>query len=214
MDSPYLVFKLKNGDYQLAFTSQTDPSGVISADGQNNVAVFARRALLRPGAFSLREIQRSAQHGEQKDSDSEVVLRFGNLSQLAGAHPSVSLVNLKTLRLGRGIRPLSARILPESEDEPDDAAPEQADDRYKKRVLPPSARKFTGSFIEARFSRQALLQYLPHLRFDKPLDPGDKPSVPLQARLKDGTTLHAFANIRILPEERNSGRHQEKKDRD
>ena len=190
--SPYMVYKLKNGQYQLAFTSITDPTGAI---GPNNEdwEVFAGRALLRPNRFSLKQIERARSEHDPSEVEDGVVVRLGNLWEGDNrTRVDTGNLDLKSLILGRNIHALSTRIRSADEDSSGDDVERANDEAGQSRRTP-----FLGSFVEARFSREALLEYLPKVRFDSPLAPGDTLSLEVNGKMKNGVAMVAFVAVHI-----------------
>lgn len=209
---PYMVFKLKNGDYLLAFTSKTDPRGLITPQGDFH-DISAHETRLHPDRFSLSDIQRAAREDERDrdDEGADVVVQLGNLlSYPDGAKPPATDLNLKSLILGRGIHPKHVQIRSEGEQDDDrDTEGRNNDERDRDARNKGAQKRFEGSFLEVRFSREALLKFLPRVRFDKPIQPGDKLSVDLNGRMKNGVSMTASVVVHIADEKRDHDKDKE-----
>jgi hypothetical protein len=203
--SPYVAFKLKNGQYEIAFTSPTDPTGVIGATGENQSVVGNAR--MRPAQFRLKQIQEAVESERLDEGDEEegrLLVQFGNLSAPVADNPgprSANDLELKSLVLGRNLRPLRARIV-NSTEEQEDVSDHHGEPSGTKGV------RFQGPFVEAQFSRQAVLRFLPRTQLGKALAPGDAVSIDVRGKMKNGAPVFGSVSVKIVGED--DGKHHDK----
>ncbi len=176
---PYRVYKFNGTEFQLAFTSPVDPTGVISPTGEN-LEVFGDRALMNPETFPLALIRQALQKAQGEGG--VVTVRLGNLSGAEqGARFDVKDIDSTSLILGRTIRPLRTQILPASAQEGGQG----------------QAGGFRGDFLQAEFDRQVVLQFLPRTQLSKPLEAGDKLTLELRGKMKSGAPLHTSVQVEL-----------------
>jgi len=190
---PWDIYKLSGDKYVLSTTSGADPRGLRDTNGALSlVRVFSKR--MEPGKFPLAEIH-EAQTG-QGDDDGRVVLILGNLRAMSGSSVSIEEINLDSLRLGQGLRPVTTKFTAHDGDadkDTDKRDSEQAD---------------TGPLLKAFFARRAVLAYLPQAQLDKPLAPGDTLTLPVRGKMKNGAGLSGTVTVKIVGED--DGKHHDK----
>jgi len=190
---PWDIYKLSGDKYVLSTTSGADPRGLRDTNGALSlVRVFFKR--MEPGKFPLAEIN-EAQAG-QGDDDGRVVLILGNLRAMSGSSVSIEEINLDSLRLGQGLRPVTTKFTAHDGDadkDTDKRDSEQAD---------------TGPLLKAFFARRAVLAYLPQAQLDKPLAPGDTLTLPVRGKMKNGAGLSGTVTVKIVGED--DGKHHDK----
>jgi hypothetical protein len=190
---PWDIYKLSGDKYVLSTTSGADPRGLRDTNGALSlVRVFSKR--IEPGKFPLAEIH-EAQTG-QGDDDGRVVLILGNLRAMSGSSVSVEEINLDSLRLGQGLRPVATKITAYDGD---------ADKDTEKRD---SEQADSGPLLKVFFARRAVLAYLPHAQLDKPLAPGDTLTLPVRGKMKNGAGLSGTVTVKIVGED--DGKHHDK----
>ncbi len=183
---PWDIYKLSGDKYVLSTTSGTDPRGLRGTNGAINlVRVFLKR--IEPGKFPLAEIH-EARVGHE-DDDGRVVLVVGKLRSMSGSSVSVEDINLDSLRLGQGLRPVTTKIARRDADKDKGKDKEDSDEAN------------TGPLLRAFFARRALLAYLPHAQLDKPLAPGDTLTVPIHGKMKNGAGLSGTVTVKIVGED-------------
>ncbi len=176
---PYTVYKFNGTEFQLAFTSPVDPAGVISPTGENQ-EVFADRALMSPETFPLAAIHRALQKAQGEGG--VVTVRLGNLGGAEqGARFDVKDIDPTILRLGRTIRSLRTEILPASAQEKGQG----------------EAGGFRGDFLQAEFDRGEVLRFLPRTQLNKALEAGDKLTLELRGKMKNGAPLDTSVTVQI-----------------
>ncbi len=186
------------GQFKLAFTSPTDPGNPTAGTSQAE-EVFAFRTILTPRRFELDQVLRPT-HGLSRE-EGVVTVRLGNLRAITPgklfSQVDVSDVDASTLVLGRNIKVLRTQFRNPEED--DEAEGHQVHPGTPSQGVPPKGR-FIGVFLEAKFSREALLAYLPKTQPDKPLQPGDVLTVDLTGKMRNGAPLHASVAVLIKGE--------------
>jgi hypothetical protein len=207
-DTPFGVYKFDGTAFKLAFTSPTDPTGQISPDGHNQ-SVFGD-ARMKSAHFQLAQIHEAAEGilPEKGDgNEGRLLVQLGNLSAPADANPgprSVNDLDLKSLILGRTIRPLRARIV--SAD--DDAEEQVSSAEHDGEPNGPKPARLRGPFVEANFSRQAVLRFLPRTQLSKALAPGDAVSIDVRGKMKNGAPVFGSVSVKIVGED--EGKHHDK----
>lgn len=173
----FQVLRFNGLEYELAPPSDVDkiPAGGLT---------FARAKIL-PDQFPLAEINQASQ--PSSPGRGIVVVRLGNLRQLtAGGLPNdaeVGDVDTASIVLEHTIRPGRTLIRPATEDLPSQSR---------------GAGGFQGLFLELHFNRREVLQFLPRLQFRKPLEAGDKLTLELKGKMRDGSPFVAFLNVEII----------------
>jgi hypothetical protein len=204
----FQVYKFNGTQYALVSTPQTDPTGQISQTGDAQI-IFGD-ARMRPDHFRLEQIHEAVEKDKAGEGDGEegrLLVRMGNLSAPVDDNPgprSVTDLDLKSLVLGRNIRPLRARIL-SADDDPEEQEP-SPDHHAESNGTKPV--RFQGPFVEARFSRQAVLQFLPRTQLNKALAPGDTLKLDLRGKMKNGAPVFGSVSLKIAAED--EGRHHDK----
>jgi hypothetical protein len=199
----YQVFKFNGTKYVLAFTSPNDPTHVLSSTRANS-AVFGI-SLVKPAHFSLKQIREAVEKREVDEG--EIMIRIGNLRAPVDDNPgprSVNDLNVKSITLGRNLRPLKTEVIQGDADDRDDkeATANQTDNQET------HATKLEGPFVEAHFSRESLLQFLPHAQLTKPLAAGDVVTLEIRGKMKSGAPLFSSVTVKIAGED--DGKHDGK----
>ena len=193
-DTPFGIYKFNGTSFTFASTSATDPTGRIGQNG-NSQTVFGR-SVVDPSEFDLRQIRESHEKRRWEEED-EVTLRLGNLNLPVGSNPgsrSVNDLDLQSLTLGRNIHVLKATIVRSRDD---DSADEGRYEGHSRDAKESSQNKFHGPFVQAKFSKQLLLEYLPHAQLTKRLQTGDTLKLDVRGKMKDGAPLFATVTVKI-----------------
>lgn len=183
---PFNVYKFDGTQFVLTSTSATDPTGRLAPDGtQYSVFVAAR---LKPDDFDLEQIRR-ATRDRDADRDDEVEVRItaaGGL--LSGASTGKTIENIapKSLILGQNLRPSHTDLLRRNDEHYRDGDRDKHLDRDE-----------DGPVLKAFFSRNAVLKYLPRAQLNKPLAPGDKLTLDLRGKLKNGAPVTGSVSVKI-----------------
>ncbi len=187
----YNIYKFNGTDFKLLATVDHDPDGAFAADGKPHI-VRAFLKKLRPSRFALEEIRNANRKdndnipsSKRADSGERVRFIIGNLRDLKGNAIPVDQIDTNTLVFVRNLHPLASSIRAAGNDDDGDN------------------RKPNLSVLELEFARVDFLRLLPHLKLTAPLASGDKLTLLLFGKLRNGDRISASTSVTISGDKSN-----------